>query len=56
VVEGAPRGIQLVQHVLDAHLLVALGLDEALGYVDERFLPDGAGFWIYGSRQSWLLN
>ena len=27
VVEGAPRGAELVEHVLDAHLLVALGLD-----------------------------
>ncbi len=41
VVEGAPRGVELVEDVLDAHLLVALRLDEALGGVDERVAADG---------------
>ena len=35
MVEGAPRGLQLIQHVLDAHLLIALGLDKTLGDVQE---------------------
>ena len=41
VVEGAARRVQLVEQVLDAHLLVALGLDEPLGSVDERVAPNG---------------
>src|SRR5712692_7378760 len=40
VVEGALRSLQLVQQVLDAHGLIALGLDEALGYVEEGVPAD----------------
>ena len=41
VVEGAARRVQLVEQILDAHLLVALGLDEPLGSVDERVPTNG---------------
>ena len=40
MVEGSPGRVQLVQDVLDGHLLVALGLDEALGGVDEGLTPE----------------
>ena len=41
VIERAPRRIELVEDVLDAHLLVALRLDETSGGVEERFAPYG---------------
>src|SRR4029077_20813911 len=40
VVERAARGLELVEHVLDAHGLVALALDEPLGDVEEGLALD----------------
>ena len=41
VVEGALRRPELVEDVLDAHLLVALRPDEPLGDVEEGVAADG---------------
>jgi hypothetical protein len=43
VVEGALGRRQLVDHVLDAELGIALGRDEPLGGVQERLAPHGVG-------------
>jgi hypothetical protein len=51
VVEGAPRGVELVQDVLDAHLLVALGLDQAQPGLDEGLAPDGTGLDVHRAGQ-----
>ena len=53
VIEGAPRRIELVEHVLDAHLLVALGLDQALGDVDEGIAANGVDGGVDGC-EPWL--
>ncbi len=48
VVERTPRGVELVEDVLDAHLLVALDLDQGQRGVEEGFATDGVGGGIDG--------
>src|SRR5439155_5902129 len=48
VVEGAPRGAELLEQVLDAHRLVALGLQQALGGLHEGLLADSVLLEIQG--------
>ena len=50
VVEAALGRPELDQDVLDAHLLVTLHLDQALGDVDERVSPEGVGRWVERAR------
>ena len=50
VVEGAARRLQLVEEVLDAHLLVTLLRDQALGRVHERLPPDRVHRRVEGAR------
>ena len=49
VVEGALRRPDLVDHVLEAELLVALRLDQPLGGVDERVAPERVRLRIEGA-------
>ena len=49
VVEGAFRDIELVQDVLDGHLLVALRPDETLGNVEEGVALDRMGDGVEGA-------
>ncbi len=56
VVEGALGRPELVQDVLDAQLLISLGLDQALGGVDEAVTPDRMRLWIEDPRQLSLPN
>ena len=56
VVEGALGGVELVQDVLDAHRLVALGLDEALGDVQEGVTTDRMEGWVHRPRHGRHYN
>ena len=49
VIERAPRRVELVEHVLDAHLLIALGLDQALGGIDEGIAANGVDGGVAGA-------
>ena len=49
VVERALRRADLVEHVLDAHLLVALRSDQDLRRVDERVTPHGVDRVVHGA-------
>jgi hypothetical protein len=44
MVERAFGYPQAIQHVLDGHLLVALGIYQALGHVQNLVAPDGKLF------------
>lgn len=49
VVERALRGAQLIEQVLDAERVIALGDDQPLRRFDERVTPHGAGCVIDGA-------
>src|SRR5205823_8116810 len=52
VVEGAARRLELVEHVLDAHLLVTAALHQPLGCFDEGLATHRVHGQVQGSRHA----
>jgi hypothetical protein len=52
VIERSFGDLQFIQNVLNRHLIVALGVNQPLGYVDDFFALDRVIFFLYGTRHT----